>query len=92
MYLIAVLQSHNDKAINSVFTYYEDYQAEVCCYQANNGCKTHWRKPSVLFHTPAPSEVDVVVIANIKEFTIYDAAGTTTIFRNKEICHARQKL
>jgi hypothetical protein len=25
-------------------------------------------------------------------FTIYDAAGSTTRFPNKEICHARQKL
>jgi hypothetical protein len=28
----------------------------------------------------------------IREFKIYDAAGSTTRLRKKEICHARQKL
>jgi hypothetical protein len=27
-----------------------------------------------------------------REFKIYDAAGSTTRLRKKEICHARQKL
>jgi hypothetical protein len=31
-------------------------------------------------------------VCNIREFTIYDATGSTTRFQNKEICHARQKL
>jgi hypothetical protein len=29
---------------------------------------------------------------DIREFKIYDAAGSTTRLRKKEICHARQKL
>jgi hypothetical protein len=32
------------------------------------------------------------VVYNIREFKIYDAAGSTTRLRKKEICHARQKL
>ena len=44
----------------------KNYQDEVCRYQpkpkADTGCKTYLRKPFVLFHTPAPSEIDVVVI------------------------------
>jgi hypothetical protein len=30
--------------------------------------------------------------SNIREFKIYDATGSTTRLRKKEICHARQKL
>jgi hypothetical protein len=46
-----------------------------------------------LFFSPIPVDSSHVCLHfDNREFKIYDAAGSTTRLRKKEICHARQKL